>query len=106
MGTPNKKKILIEKICKEQPTLDPKDLWRLPIEELRKMDAIVPDSDGGDLLGAPTAPVEPVKKDDVIDPSAPVVAQTPVVDAVRQPKVKKGAKLIGYHPVTDAEVYE
>lgn len=81
-----KKVDLIAKIAKEQK-LDPKQLERLPMLELEKMDKVVPDSDGGDILGA--------------DPEAPVVVQDKIPDApVKTPRV------IGNHPVTGNPVYE
>lgn len=46
-----KKKDLVAKIAKEQ-NLDPKELNRLPIEELKKMDIVVPDVDAS-VLDAP-----------------------------------------------------
>lgn len=47
------KQILVAKIAAEQK-LDPKKLERLNMEELQKMDLVVPDE--GDLLGSPELP--------------------------------------------------
>jgi hypothetical protein len=64
-----KKSDLLTKVAKEQ-NLDPEQLDRLPVTELEKMDLVVPDEDGSDIL-----------------------AEAP----------KK--RLLGYHPITGAEVW-
>jgi hypothetical protein len=88
-----KKRDLVEKIAKEQ-NLDINDLMRLPVEELRKMDAVVPDeNEEGDEVESE----EPTSAPTSEEPTPPVVAQveTPV----------EGKRMVGYHPITKEPVY-
>lgn len=73
-----KKSDLVEKVAKEQ-NLDAEQLDRLPVSELEKMDIVVPDSEGSDILAEDIAEKPPV---------------------IETPK-----KLMGYHPITGAEVW-
>lgn len=70
-----KKVDLVAKIAKEQ-NLDPEALARLPMLELEKMDMVVPDSDGSDILA---------------DEVSPIATKTKV--------------FLGYHPISGAEVF-
>lgn len=121
-----KKVDLVAKIAKEQ-NLDPAQLERLPMAELEKMDKIIPDSDGGDILGdepvSPTGPeTSPVVAQDTL-PDAPVIPSgTPDAGAnvssdqvegsedgsqeVSSMKAPDGKVWVGNHPVTGAPVYE
>lgn len=107
MGKPNQKKVLIEKIAKEQ-NLDPKPLWALPMQKLKKMDEVVADDDGGDLLGSdPELPVvaQSTGDDAASDGSTSTNSKSPSVsrDNIRPGKVKK---YIGNHPTSDEPIYE
>jgi hypothetical protein len=124
-----KKVDLVAKIAKEQG-LDPAKLERMPRLELEKMDKVVPDSAGSDILGD-DAPVDPVSPSG--DGADSVVAQGTVLDdsglasapdagaddsadqvdgsedgsqEISSVKAPEGKVCIGNHPVTGKPVYE
>lgn len=100
-----KKADLVEKIAKEQ-NLDPKKLSRLSVDQLKKMDEVVPDAEEvedaaelGDILGEEEADQESVsvgvEEEAVDDVEADVVAESP-----------KERRLVGHHPITKEPVYK
>ena len=94
------KRELVEKIAKEQ-NLNPNKLMRMSIEELKKMDLVVPDSED-DLLGGG---VEASPSNDDGKPSDVSDIQEDV-DALPESSDTNGERvLLGYHPVTGKEVY-
>lgn len=86
------KKELVEKICKEQ-NLDPKKLMRLNMEELAKMDAVVPD-EGADILGGNATPEIPT-----------VLPESHAGKPSGGDSSHGNGTLIGYDPVTGEPVY-
>lgn len=111
---------LVEKICKEQG-LDPKKIGRLNMEELHKMDKVVPD-EGADILGgeAPESPSEPVGNTEVQTTDAGAAGSDSEPSTVPENKPDVGQEseeseapeanttkvLLGYHPVTGKPVYK
>ena len=125
------KRELVEKIAKEQ-NLNPNKLMRMSVEELKKMDLVVPDSED-DLLGGgvETSPSnDDGKPSDVSDiqevsttkPVAEVITEVEIstqetpskdeevetedADSLPESSNTNGERvLLGYHPVTGKEVY-
>lgn len=104
---PNAKKILVDKIAKEQ-NLDTKQLWKMSIETLRQMDKVVPDTDGADILGDDTqeGPKSDVLPDTIADQvSGPIEVKSNELPSSPKPKSVKPKVKLGYHPVTGLPVY-
>ncbi len=125
------KRELVEKIAKEQ-NLNPNKLMRMSVEELKKMDLVVPDSEddllGGGVEASPSN--DDGKPSDVSDiqevsTTKPVAEAIPEVEISTQetpstdeevetedadslpesPNTNGERVLLGYHPVTGNEVY-
>lgn len=125
------KRELVEKIAKEQ-NLNPNKLMRMSVEELKKMDLVVPDSED-DLLGGgvETSPsnddgkpsdVSDIQEEDAVKPVAEVIPEVEIstqetpskdeevetedADSLTESSDSNGERvLLGYHPVTGKEVY-
>lgn len=122
------KRELVEKIAKEQ-NLNPNKLMRMSVEELKKMDLVVPDSED-DLLGGgvETSPSNDDGKPSDVSDSQEVVTTAEVIpeveistqetpskdeemetedaDSLPESSDTNGERvLLGYHPVTGKEVY-
>lgn len=98
-----KKVDLIAKIAKEQ-NLNPEQLERLPMIELEKMDKVVPDADGSDILGDDTVPPSDAGQDPVVEQDS--VSDAPVGEGLPSPEGVSKAVYVGNHPVTGDPVFE
>jgi hypothetical protein len=106
------KKELAAKIAKAQ-NLSESKLMKMTLGELEDMDRAFSDEDGGDLLGADSAPSEgdhpEIPESDegaASDDSRPSdVSEDTQPDAPSESEPVEG-KVIGYHPVTGKPVVE